>query len=243
MKTYQIISVLLLTTATLFFQCRVLAGGEVARPKPFVATYEAKYSGIGITATRSLQSDNGNSQQLRFHAKSWLAQIEEISQFHWDNNGHIIPSKYSYARTGLGKNRYAVLNFNWDTKTVINNVQNKPWTMDVPELALDKLSYQLQLRNDLLNQKNQMSYQIADGGRLKTYQFNLIGDEVLHTKAGKLNTVKIERVRENNNRVTYLWFAKDWDYLVVQIQQQEDDQDYQINLSSAELDGIPVKGF
>lgn len=243
MHTSKRLIILFIALAITAFHGHSLAGGEASLPKPFVAKYEARYSGIGITATRSLQPLANNTQQLRFHAKSWLAEIEEISQFKWSNEGQIIPEQYSYERTGLGRDRHALLNFDWSTKTVVNNVQHKPWSMQIPDLALDKLSYQLQLRHDLINHKSQMSYHIADGGHLKTYEFEVLGQEPLETKIGKLNTVKVKRIRENTTRVTYLWLAQDWDYLVVKIQQQEDDQDYEINLTSARLDGVEVQGF
>lgn len=213
-------------------------------PQPFNAVYKAQYGSLTITATRSLQKLNDDTMELRFAAKSWLARIEEVSQFNWDDQGQLVPHVYRYQRSGLGRDRKALLNFDWQTQKVVNNVQNKPWTMDLPQAALDKLSYQLQLRHDLLNDKHDMRYQIADGGRLKTYEFEILQDEVLDTPVGQLNTTKVKRIRKNNKRITYLWLAKDWNHLVVKIQQKEKDgKHYEINLASASLNGKTVTGF
>lgn len=213
-------------------------------PQPFNAIYKAKYGNLTITATRSLQHVSDDTMELRFAAKSWLARIEEVSKFNWGPQGQLVPQHYSYLRSGLGRDRKALLDFDWQSQKVVNNVQNKPWTMDLPLDALDKLSYQLQLRADLLNEKQEMNYQIADGGRLKSYRFKIEGDETLETPVGKLKTTKVLRVREDADRVTHLWLAQDWNHLVVKIQQTEKDgKHYEINLASAELNGTQVKGF
>lgn len=243
MNIFRLTLTTLTTLFVLLFHSALSAGGEAETPKPFTATYKASYSGIGITATRSLRPLNDNTQEFRFHAKSWLAEIDETSRLHWDEQGQIIPQQYHYQRTGLGKNRETLLDFDWKQQTVTNKEQSNPWSMNTPSGVLDKLSYQLQLRNDLLNQRDTMSYRVADGGSLSTYKFSVMGDEILETAIGQLNTVKVERVRKNSDRVTYLWLAKDWDYLVIKIVQLEDGQDYEINLTSAELDGVEVKGF
>ena len=56
---------------------------------------------------------------------------------------------------------------------------------------------------------------------------------------------KVERVRapSQNKRVTELWFAKDWDYLLVQLRQVETDgKEYVIVLQEGTVDGKTVKG-
>ncbi len=212
-------------------------------PQDFSATYKAKYRGISITAKRSLaQLDNGR-QLFTFSADSFIADLKETSEFQWNENDHIIPVRYTYERGGLGRDRKAELKFDWQQKKVENNVQNKPWTMPVPDLALDKLSYQLQLRTDLINGKDLSGYEIADGGKLKVYSFKIIGEEELKTPAGRFDVVKVKRVREQDDeRQTIIWFAKNWNYMVVRLQQEEDDKSYEIDLVSATLNGKKVKG-
>ena len=41
----------------------------------------------------------------------------------------------------------------------------------------DKLSYQLQMPADIADGKTSLSYQVADGGRLQTYRFNVTGED------------------------------------------------------------------
>lgn len=217
---------------------------RVPAPKSFEATYKARYHGISVTATRTLRTLEDGSQQFIFHADSWLASLKEISLFRWGDNNHIKPIRYQYERKGLGRNREAVLDFDLTNNKVINNVERRPWQMDVPNGVLDKLNYQLQIRADLLSRKPLLNYEIADGGRLKQYSFEVLGEEVVKTDAGRFNAVKIRRVRdEDDDRSTTFWMAKDWDYMIVRLQQKEDDSTYEIDLHRATLDGQKVEGF
>ncbi|MCV6627352.1 MAG: DUF3108 domain-containing protein [Cellvibrionaceae bacterium] len=212
------------------------------RPKDFHAVYKAKFSGFTIEASRSLNTLNSGEQELVFSASTWLAKLRESSRFNWGINGHLQPKRYEYHREGLGRSRDAVLDFDWGNMRVTNNVQAKPWSMAIPPLALDKLSYQLQLRSDLLNGKQNLEYDIADGGRLKTYSFEMVGEEILDTRLGKLATIKVKKVRKKGKkRTTYIWMAKNWDYLLVKLQQTEQDgKTYAIHLLRAEVDGKTV---
>jgi len=219
-----------------------LPSAPILRPKDFRAIYKAKFSGFSIEASRELHTLPNQQQQLSFRASTWLAKLNETSRFSWGDLGQLIPRRYEYHRSGLGKPRDAVLDFDWARLRVVNNVQAKPWSMTIPELTLDKLSYQLQLRSDLLNGKQSLQYDIADGGRLKTYLFEMVGEEMLQTRLGKLATVKIKKIRSTGKkRTTYIWMAKNWDYLLVKLQQTENNgKTYAIHLLSAEIDGETV---
>lgn len=212
-------------------------------PQEFSAKYKAKYYGISVSATRGLTKLEDGSFLFSFVADSFLADLKESSRFSWSDDEHIIPQVYNYERGGLGRDRKAEVVFHWDRGQVVNNVQDKPWQMDVPTGALDKLSYQLQLRTDIVNGKSLGPYQIADGGKLKEYSFEVVGEETLTTPAGRFDVIKVRRLREqDDSRQTVIWFAKHWDYLVVRLQQEEDDKTYEIDLVSATLNGREVKG-
>lgn len=213
-------------------------------PQPFNATYQAKFKGFGVTATRSLKARDDGQLELRFKADSMFAKINEFSHFNWLDNGQLQPQRYEYHRTGLGRDRHAQLSFDWAAQQVTNDVQDKAWKMALPAFAQDKLSYQLQLRHDLINGRQDLSYSIADGGRLKSYQFVVLGEEIVQTPLGKIKAVKVKRVRENSERQTHIWLAIDWDYLIVRIHQTEKDgKDYEITLADAQVNGARVKGL
>ncbi len=213
-------------------------------PKDFKAIYKASFSGFDIKAVSQLSTLESGQKELRFEAKSWIAGIEEFSRFDWGQEG-LIPARYEYHRTGLGRERHAILTFDWAENNVTNNVQSKPWSMSVPDGSLDKLSAQLQLRLDLINQKALNDYQIADGGKLKTYTFEVLGEEIIETRLGKLNTVKVlRRQKTNSKRSTTLWLARDWDYIMVRLHREEKDgKHYKIDVDSATVAQTIVTGI
>ncbi len=213
-------------------------------PKTFDNEYKAKLYGFNITVTNRLTQTEDGNYHLLFKADSMLGSITEQSQMQWNNTQQTIsPLKYTYARRGLGKDRNAELTFDWAAKTVTNNVQKTSWEMDIAQKVQDKLSYQLQMQQDLLNGHKNFEYQIADGGHLKKYKFTTVGEEILDTPLGKVNTVKIKRSREDNDRVTYAWLAKDWNYLLVRLQQEEKGDTYTIYIHKATLNGKSITQF
>ncbi len=110
---------------------------------------------------------------------------------------------------------------------------------------LDKSTYQLALQHDVAAGKKSMSYQVVDDGEVDTYDFRVLGSEKVETKAGQIDAIKVERVRDptQSKRITVLWFAKDWDYLLVRLQQVETDgREYNIMLLDGAVNGNSVKG-
>jgi len=213
-------------------------------PKTFDNQYKAKLYGFNITVTNRLTKTADNQYDLLFKAESMIGNITEQSKMQWNPAQQTIsPLHYSYARRGLSKDRTAELTFDWKNKSVTNNVQKTSWQMDIAQKVQDKLSYQIQLQQDLLNGHKDFVYQIADGGRLKEYKFTTVGEEVLETPLGKVNTIKVKRSRENDERVTYAWLAKDWNYLLVRLQQEEKGEAYTIYIHKATLDGKAIEKF
>lgn len=217
----------------------VSAGALAQQLKPFTASYAAKYSGFGVTATRELSGRNGN-WRLDFNAHSMFADIREYSRFR-NQSGLLSPQHYEYHKTGLGKDRHTVLNFEPDRQRVVN-LSNADHTVDnSPAIIQDKISYQLQLALDIAAGKKNLKYQVADGKRIKEYEFAVAGNEQLQTPLGLVDTIKVQRVRNDSDRSTTIWFAPKWNYALVKLMQREEDgKDYQISLTELSLDGKNV---
>ncbi|MFG1490851.1 DUF3108 domain-containing protein, partial [Oceanospirillum sp. HFRX-1_2] len=130
---------------------------------------------------------------------------------------------------------------------VTDDIDNKPWKMDIPVNAQDLLSYQLKLRYDLMQNPEQKKFQypVADGGKIKYFTFRVVGEEILKTPMGRLNTIKLESLRHSKMDVEHIvWLAKDWDNLLVRIEpvRNRDDEE-PVVLVKATLAGKKVKGL
>lgn len=215
--------------------------GQAAEAKtlaPYRAVYASQWD-LGLSfsgdAVRELKR-SGDSWSLSISASALVAKIRESSLFNYAN-GDVQPARYEYHRKVLGRKRDAILQFNWSKGSVLNDIAKQPWAMDIPTGTLDKLSYQLQLRLDLLNDKPELLYQVADGGRLKTYRFKRVGTETVQTKLGEFETVKIQRDRGNDSkRETYIWMAPELDYMIVKLHQVETDgKEYTLLLDKLDM--------
>lgn len=149
--------------------------------------------------------------------------IEETSL--WRKiNGQIRPEQYLYQRTGGKKDRYLRMDFDWPKQQVNIDDHQHPWSLDINTYTLDKLVYQLTLMNDLAAHKTKLVYQIADGGKLKTYTIDILGKEIVTTPLGKIEAIKLMRHRDHpHDRKTTLWCAPSLDFLPVKLEHVEKD--------------------
>lgn len=196
---------------------------------PFKAEYNAEIKGFAVKASRELSvSDSSHSESVytfTFKANSWAASLEETSQFLLDSN-QIKSLNYHYQQKALGKKREKKVDFDWQANTLTSINNGESHTLPLTKNFFDKLNYQLQLALDISQQNfsAQYTYEIIDKNEIKSYHFEVLGEEILETKIGKLNTIKVKALRENKNKITYLWLAKDWNYLLTQLEQYSDDK-------------------
>ena len=218
---------------------------SASAPQVFDNQYKAKLYGFNITVTNRLTQLPNNEYQLLFKFDSMLGSITETTRVRWDDaRNTVVPQHYVYKRRGLGKDRDADLRFDWSKKNVTNHVQKSHWQMAVVDKVQDKLSYQLQLQQDFIHSgKNSFTYKIADGGHLKEFKFEKIAEEVLDTPLGKVSTIKVKRSRENDKRTTYAWLAKDWNHMLVRLEQIEKGDSYTIYITKASLNGKAITRF
>ncbi|WP_299599502.1 DUF3108 domain-containing protein [uncultured Microbulbifer sp.] len=207
---------------------------------PFSATYEAEFSGFGVTAERKL-SGTPASWRLDFSAHSMFAKIEEYSRFA-QRGEQLVPQHYDYQKSGLGKDRHTALSFEDNARRVVNIYDKARSIEKAPVNIQDKISYQLQLAMDVANKKTPLHYKVADGKKIREYKFRIAGTENIKTPMGMIETVKVERVREGDaERVTNIWFAPEWNYALVKLIQQEDNgKSYQITLTKLSIDGEEI---
>lgn len=206
---------------------------------PFEAVYRASLD-AGLTlnarATRRLEQQEDGNWLFRFDVSSLLADRTESVRFAWDGQ-RVIPQQYHYSLSGwVVSNRQARLDFDWSRQRVLNDVMGQPWYLDIQPGVLDKLGFQLQLRQDVKRGKRRMRYQVADGGLLKTYEFAVEGREMLSTaNQGEVETLLVHKVKAPyRERDLRLWLAPAWDYLVVRmVQEEEDGSRHEIQLERA----------
>lgn len=220
---------------------------DTKKPYPaFTADYNATWSGgwfpINVDAKRSLIYLADGRAKLIFEADSSIAGLKEISTFRFSDNS-IQPLQYRYIRTGLFKEPDRNQIFDWQKNLIVNGDNQKVFEGHWNDQVQDNLSYNLQASIDLKQGKTQFTYPVFDRKKIKNFNFQLVGFESLNTHVGTLRTVKIEQLESNKSKKkTYIWFATDYDYLLVRLKQkQKDGQTYQIDLTGADINGQTLR--
>ena len=199
--------------------------------QPYSASYTADWKQVPIsgTAGRSLKALDNGRWELDFEASMLVASLKETSTLRMESDA-FLPLTYRFDRSGLGKSKQVELDFDWTEKQVLGNDRGEPVRFPLNRGLMDKSTYQLVLQHDVAAGKQSVSYQVIDGDEIETYDYSVLGEE---------------RVRDptQSSRKTVLWFAKDWNYLLVRLHQVEKDgKEYQIMLKEGEVNGRKVVG-
>lgn len=214
----------------------------VAALKPYNADYKTSARGMTVTLERELRSDGDGNYTLSNGGKLLVVGFHEVALFRIQE-GQIKPRSYIYQGTGL-INRRREVHFTPGSDTVRSLYKDEWYELPYSEGTLDRLSQQEQLRLHLLNAEDprqDITVRIADGKRIKDYTLVFIGDEVLETPLGPVNTLHFERPHEDSDRESDIWIAPEWDYLMVKTIHVEDGKPVEILLSDASIAGDRVE--
>lgn len=223
--------------------------GESELPQTYTASYQASYSGFTATAYRELKQLQDNrfdlEQSLALRVLgAQLGAVEEVSRFDWLNE-QPVPLFYDYQQTGISSREISV-EFDWPAGNAISREDDESWQLAISPGVMDRLSFQLALRQRLRTQQSgDIALSMVDGDEVEHHVYRIGETEVIETGLGRLETVKVERVREaDSNRRTIFWLAVDWDYLLVRLLQTRGSrEETELLLQDANLNGQPVIGL
>lgn len=214
------------------------------QPTPFEADYIIRVKGTKIARmTRHFSRLESGMYQYRSETRTMglislfrKDHIIETSNWHLDDQ-RLVPIDYYYDHSGGNRDRRVSIKFDWENSRITNSIDGSSWKMPTTPDILDKLLYQLALMYDLQAGKRSFNYTVADGGKTKVYNFEIIGEEIVATPLGDLNTIKLERHKPNSRRKSTLWCAKDLEYLPIKVENIEKDGKVTVAIINS-LDGI-----
>ncbi len=182
----------------------LLVISAAASAEGYIATYTVQSGGLKVgTITRDL-SIQGNHYQLIVNTESSLPFIKlggkESSEGKWEQ-GIPSPKRYSYSYLHKNEIKEKKLIFSPDHLSVENNGV----ILATPSHIQDKLSYQLLLSHQFSPSKAHYHYSIADGHKLRSYDFNRVGAEIIHTSLGNFKTIILEYDSAKHHII--LWIA------------------------------------
>lgn len=205
-----------------------VSANEQTHPSPlpeFTALYKISSGSFTIgETTRTLTGAKTDSDTYIFQSTTRPASVgrllvsgEVVETSVWAYlDGALVPLKYSYLDSSKKKPRDVRLGFDWEKQRVTNTINGDPWNMSLGPATQDKLLYQLQLMLDLESGKTDFTYNVADGGLLKEYQFEVSGRETVKIPLGSFETIRVSR--NTGKRFTTFWCAESLNYLPVKIE-------------------------
>lgn len=193
-------------------------------PSPFQLVYRASSRGLSATAERRLvrsEDDHfilSNSMTVRV-AGIRMGSVTERSDMRWQNQS-LLPQAYLYQQTGIG-GTIETVDFDWAALTAASSEEDEDWTLPLTPGVWDKLGYQLQLSRELMvRSQGDFEFQVLDTDEIEPMLYRVSGEEVLDTTVGKLNTLRLDRVRApESRRQTTFWLARDWEMVLVKLVQ------------------------
>ena len=209
---------------------------------PYQAEYKISSNSLSTNATRTL-SKKGDNWLLSQQAKLMFMKVSEESVIE-DGADGLRPLHYEYENNMSSKQDQSI-KFDWPSRSASDKKYRKPWSSDVSDDTFDQLSAQLKMREMMINNrlKDEISLSVVNRGKHKTYTVKQLNEETIDSAVGKLRTVKLLRSRPGSSSETTIWLAKDWNYLIVKLEQREDDEVYSLELLKASLDGKAVEGL
>ncbi len=204
-----------------------LAGAAGYRPQPFTARYSVYASGfpVGeIVRTLKVEADGHYVLENTLFTTGFVAlfkpdrAVETSTWIYRDDKP--LPLSYVAHYTGRAKDVTERLDFDWDHHVVNSLRDGKTTPVPLVPGTLDKLMHQIVLRGDIAAGKKHIEYQVADRGEIKSYAYDVVGDEQVVTARGKVEGIKVQK------GTTTFWVAPAWDYLLIKLVQKNSDSSF-----------------
>jgi hypothetical protein len=212
-----------------------LQAGEL--PPAFKAQYVVRKGPLELgRATHELRyGDNGELVFLSRSDTTGLADllvsdhIRETTRLK-HNADHLLPLEYHYQRKGK-RSRTISQRFDWTKNTVSSDIDRQHYDIPLVPGTMDQSAYQVSLMTDLAAGERDFNYHVVGKNDISTWAIKHVGDEVVDTVLGKLDTVVIQR---NDRQITTMWCAPRLHFLPVKIQHEENGGVFTAYLDSVE---------
>lgn len=145
--------------------------------------------------------------------------------------GRFRPDRYHHRRDSDDR-RTLTIGFDWAAGQAAIASADRPWTMKVPPDAQDKLAVLLALRADLGSGRRDLTYRVADGGRLKTYSYTRDGADEIAAAGTSWTAVRLTRAKDEGEIDYRLWLAPALAHLPLRVERTEGGSHYRMDLTA-----------
>ena len=191
--------------------------------RPFTASYNVQLNGFKVgELTRSLKQLDDSSYRLETYARTtgltalFVSDVAKEVSLMQMVGSELLPLKYEYNYTGRGRDVSERQKFDWQQGRLTSLRNGNRTIIDLAPGTLDKQVFEIAMRQDLEQGMLAGSHQVAVRGRIRDYDYQVLGNERIVTRPfGEVDTIKVAR------GTTIMWLAPEHDFMLVRIQQQD----------------------
>lgn len=155
---------------------------------------------------------------------SFFYKLKTIEESRW----RVVENKlqtitYNYHRLKKKKARDIKTVFNWETMQATNIENNTESIISLENGMLDKLNYQIEIMRTLMQGQDPITYTIVDSNKIKTYNFEFLGNKTIETPLGTFETLKFLIQKPGDKRKIIIWCSQKHHYLPIVVDTIEKD--------------------
>jgi len=202
-----------------------------------IPDYKGEYvftnSRVSMQGIRELITHNDEGKRtIQFNAKFPLGRIKIISDFSETDN-RIISTKYYVDVKWTLISDKRTLNFDQASGTLASKGKFK-WSQALieNENVFDPLNVQIQIRKNVIAGLMEFSLMLPDlkTGAIEANNYKVVDNGNFEVDGSNYPCIIVERIRLQDNRTTRYFLAPDLDYLIIKVEDQDQDGDTMLEL-------------
>ena len=202
-----------------------------------IPDYKGEYvftnSRVSMQGIRELITHNDEGERtIQFNAKFPLGRIKIISDFSETDN-RIISTKYYVDVKWTLISDKRTLNFD-QASGILTSKGKFEWSQGLieNENVFDPLNVQIQIRKNVIAGLMEFSLMLPDlkTGAIEANNYKVIDNGNFEVDGTNYSCIIVERIRLQDNRTTRYFLAPDLDYLIIKVEDQDQDGDTMLEL-------------
>ena len=202
-----------------------------------IPDYKGEYvftnSRVSMQGIRELITHNDEGKRtIQFNAKFPLGRIKIISDFSETDN-RIISTKYYVDVKWTLISDKRTLNFD-QASGILTSKGKFKWSQALieNENVFDPLNVQIQIRKNVIAGLMEFSLMLPDlkTGAIEANNYKVVDNGNFEVDGSNYPCIIVERIRLQDNRTTRYFLAPDLDYLIIKVEDQDQDGDTMLEL-------------
>lgn len=195
---------------------------------PYRADYEVHRNGKAIGSSHTELIRQGEtwtwrSQTAGERGMAWMVglKVEQSMDFQWQDDLPR-PMRSTYEQQATLGNRSVEVAYDWSAQRYHLKDRKGEHTHALETGATDRYGSGVSVAAMLARGETDFTLRVAHADGLRDWRFRVTGEETLESPGGPVRTLRVERVRDDDDRSTVTWVDPARNYVVVRMLQVED---------------------